>query len=498
MACKVHRVRYYNPKPQPINCVSFNKTSKQIAVARGDASIEIWDLNYAPYLVKFIPGVENGSVEALGWAKNRLLSTGLGGALIEWDLEKLCLKTTVLLTGYAAWCLDVNPDNTLVAVGTEQGYVNLYNVDNDEIVYRKLFDKQEGRILCCKFNNKGDVLVTVWEDLYFGMALLGTRGLVIHGEKLISVGVDGYLTFSSYPPKWVMRLPPMIPAPRSSICVQKKLLLLRYSNHLEVWKLGLYATNNDGNVLISNVNTTLDSSQTENNDLEQDSTIDVISRAKAENTQKQTLKLTGKPTKLVSVQTKGKKQIQCCALSPSGELVVYSTASNIRMLKLDTEDEEQSNISLSKLLINGLPEGGYLQAKSILHLYISKKSPKGVTYLVVADTVGCISVWTQNAKKFEFYVSLPQYHCLPSALVVDSQREYLIVTYVDQKEAVEPVAKRKSKPGSKNVGLRIVPIKYLAGFHWMDQDEAVTLEVLPENIVSQLPPIAATKRHGHI
>lgn len=708
MACKVHRVRYYNPKPQPINCVSFNKTSKQIAVARGDASIEIWDLNYAPYLVKFIPGVENGSVEALGWVKDRLLSTGLGGALIEWDLQKLCLKTTVLLTGYAAWCLDVNPDNTLVAVGTEQGYVNLYDVENDEIIYRRLFDKQEGRILCCKFNNTGNVLVTgsintirVWNvdtghaitrmsvsrrgrevivwcldilsdntivsgdslgRLIFWDGTLGdqiesysthkadilsiavsddekslfcsgvdpvimnfikvnkntgklteahwvknvqrnihehdVRGLVIHGEKLISVGVDGYLTFSSYPPKWVMRLPPMIPAPRSSICVQKKLLLLRYSNHLEVWKLGSYATNDDGNVLISNVNTTLDSSQTEANDLEQDSTIDVISKAKAENTQKQTLKLTGKPTKLVSVQTKGKKQIQCCALSPSGELVIYSTATNIRMLKLDTEDEEQSNISLSKLLINGLPDGGcdcvaftedsntmvihtagtlhvlqvdleagatpvqtinlekHLQAKSVLHLYISKKSPKGVTYLVVADTVGCISVWTQNAKKFEFYVSLPQYHCLPSALTVDSQREYLIVTYVDQKiveyelqekrftswpgaalppewysrksvvssisvhptrnsvlfqdetslwvvdrtaqEAVEPVAKRKSKPGSKNVGLRIVPIKYLAGFHWLDKDEAVTLEVLPENIVSQLPPIAATKRHGHI
>ena len=99
-------------------------------------------------------------MEALGWVKDRLLSTGLGGALIEWDLEKLYLKTSVLLTGNAAWCLDVNPENSLVAVGTEQGYVNLYSVDNDEIIYNKLFDKQEGRILCCKFNNTGNVLVT--------------------------------------------------------------------------------------------------------------------------------------------------------------------------------------------------------------------------------------------------------------------------------------------------------------------------------------------------
>ncbi|XP_021181537.3 U3 small nucleolar RNA-associated protein 4 homolog [Helicoverpa armigera] len=710
MASKVHRVRYYNAKPQPINCVSFNKTSKHIAVARGDASIEIWDLSYAPYLIKFIPGVENGSVEALGWVNDRLLSTGLGGALIEWDLDKLCLKTTVLLTGYAAWCLDVNPDNTLVAVGTEQGYVNLYSVENDEITYNKLFDKQEGRILCCKFNNTGNVLVTgsintirVWNvatghaisrmsvtrrgrevivwclgilsdntivsgdslgRLIFWDGTLGdqiesysthkadilsiavsddekslfcsgvdpvimnfikvnknsgkqseaqwvknvqrnihehdVRGLVIHGEKLISIGVDGYLTFSSYPPKWVMRLPPMIPAPRSSICSRKKLLLLRYSNLLEVWKLGSYATNNSGNVLVTNINTELDSqidSQTENNDLEQDSTIDIINKAKAENTQKQSLRLTDKPVKLLSVQTKGKKQIRCCQLSPTGELVVYSTATDIRLFKLETDDE-QSNVSLSKVLINGLPAGGcervaftedsnmllvhsagvlhvlqvdteagatpvqtitldkYLKGKTLLHLFISKRSPNGVVYLVVADTQGSIAVWTQNAKKFEFYVSLPKYQCVPSALTVDSQQENLIVTYVDQKiveyelqekrfsswpgsalppawlsrksavscvaahpsrdavvfqdetslwimektaqEASEPVAKRKSKPGSKNVALRIVPIKYLADFHWLDTDEAVTLEVLPENIVSQLPPIAATKRHGHI
>lgn len=34
MACKLHRVRYYNPKPEPINCVSFNKANKTLAVAR--------------------------------------------------------------------------------------------------------------------------------------------------------------------------------------------------------------------------------------------------------------------------------------------------------------------------------------------------------------------------------------------------------------------------------------------------------------------------------
>lgn len=117
-------------------------------------------MNYAPLLLTFIPGVENGSVEAIVWADDRLFSTGLGGSLVEWDLTKLCMKKSVLLTGYAAWCLDVNPAKTIVAVGTEQGYINIYSIENNDIVYKSLFDKQEGRIMCCKFDHTGNMLVT--------------------------------------------------------------------------------------------------------------------------------------------------------------------------------------------------------------------------------------------------------------------------------------------------------------------------------------------------
>lgn len=65
-----------------------------------------------------------------------------------------------MLTGYAAWCLDVDEAKTIAAVGTEQGYVNIYSVTDGDIEYKKLFDKQEGRILCCKFNKDGNILVT--------------------------------------------------------------------------------------------------------------------------------------------------------------------------------------------------------------------------------------------------------------------------------------------------------------------------------------------------
>lgn len=59
------------------------------------------------------------------------------------------------------------------------------------------------------------------------LLLCSFRALIIVDEKLVSVGADGYLTLSSYPPKWVMRVPPIIPLPRSAVCAKKKLLLLR-------------------------------------------------------------------------------------------------------------------------------------------------------------------------------------------------------------------------------------------------------------------------------
>lgn len=76
--------------------------------------------------------------------------------------------------------------------------------------------------------------------------------------------------------------------------------------------------------------------QDSNNELEQDTEIDVKNDINIEKQHEtKSLKVTLKPVKLVSIQTKGNKQIKCCELSPSGELIVYSTDSNFRMLKLE-------------------------------------------------------------------------------------------------------------------------------------------------------------------
>uniref|UniRef100_A0A182P0Z3 Anaphase-promoting complex subunit 4-like WD40 domain-containing protein n=1 Tax=Anopheles epiroticus TaxID=199890 RepID=A0A182P0Z3_9DIPT len=160
-ACQLHNVQFYNLLPRAIVCSSFGSTSKKLALARDDGTIEIWNMANAPFLEKTIPGGEGVSIEGLAWAGQRLFSVSLAGTLVEWDLGKMPrVKQSILVTGNAAWCVDVSKDERLLAVGTEGGYINVYRLDNDELTYERILDKQEGRIICCNFDYTGDFLVT--------------------------------------------------------------------------------------------------------------------------------------------------------------------------------------------------------------------------------------------------------------------------------------------------------------------------------------------------
>lgn len=72
----------------------------------------------------------------------------------------MAVENRLVVTGEAAFCLDVNNSNTLIAVGTEQGYLNIFKANDDELLFDRFFDKQEGRILCLKFSKTGEFIVS--------------------------------------------------------------------------------------------------------------------------------------------------------------------------------------------------------------------------------------------------------------------------------------------------------------------------------------------------
>ncbi|KAJ8927588.1 hypothetical protein NQ314_019933 [Rhamnusium bicolor] len=159
--CKIHNVRFYKLEPHAIRCMALQPSAKILAVSRSDASIEIWNLNNAWFIERTIASsTENFSIEGLAWCGNRLFSVGLHGLLIEYDLYKLALKSRSAVTGEAAFCLDIDRYKLRIAIGTEQGYLNIFRVEDDGVYFEKFLDKQEGRIICLKFDPTGEFVVS--------------------------------------------------------------------------------------------------------------------------------------------------------------------------------------------------------------------------------------------------------------------------------------------------------------------------------------------------
>ncbi|KAG8034811.1 hypothetical protein G9C98_007887 [Cotesia typhae] len=158
---KIHNVRFYNLEPRSIVCMCYDNVNEKLAVARNDNTIELWNVSYAPFLESTIVDHLEESIESMVFInQNRLLSTGLRGFVTEYNLSTLSKKKELAVTGGASWCLDINPSKTRVAVGTEDGYINIFTVLEDFLRYEGLLDKQKGRILCIKWDTTGNRIFT--------------------------------------------------------------------------------------------------------------------------------------------------------------------------------------------------------------------------------------------------------------------------------------------------------------------------------------------------
>lgn len=180
---QVHNVRFFDLTPRSGHCMAYCHQRKLLAVSRADMSIEIWNFSIpnSPILERSIPGeASEGSIEALAWAKPksensedskqwRLFSAGLHGLVIEHRLESKEIKDYLhyypqrnswAVTSGAGWCMKFNEASGKLAIGTEEGFVCLFDVIKDGLDFDKVLDKQEGRILCLEWHSEGKHIVT--------------------------------------------------------------------------------------------------------------------------------------------------------------------------------------------------------------------------------------------------------------------------------------------------------------------------------------------------
>ncbi|KAJ7107652.1 WD40-repeat-containing domain protein [Mycena crocata] len=77
----------------------------------------------------------------------RLFSSGGGSDLLEWDIDRGCVRRTISSQGGSIWSMSINPASTLLALGCEDGTVRLLSLADDTLTHHRRFDRVKCRVL---------------------------------------------------------------------------------------------------------------------------------------------------------------------------------------------------------------------------------------------------------------------------------------------------------------------------------------------------------------
>uniref|UniRef100_T1HB54 WD_REPEATS_REGION domain-containing protein n=1 Tax=Rhodnius prolixus TaxID=13249 RepID=T1HB54_RHOPR len=451
-----------------------------------------------------------GTIEGLAWYNKRLFSVGLQGSVIEYDLRKHEPKILHTL------------DTSASKAGTDDGYINIFDIYEDELVYNKLMDKQEGRISCISWDSSGDYLITgsvdtirVWkvstghaihrlltgrdmkmkETVVWALAVTddftiisgdsrgklcfwdGNNGVsiatyhshkagilslclaedqnivycagvdpliasyervkmrgseelvkwvkstqrVIHdhdvkclvtcGNVLYSGGVDGYLAQSSYPPKILIKYPPLLQSPCVALAPKVKYLLLRYPNSVTVWKLNI--GKNPIKLIEWRPPTGL---RVKSASISANGQWFVCSTA--DRLRLYSLKIVDHKPKLIKVKIRSKKCLvsHCTVFSTdSKSLVIGTLEGKICVIDLD------SPTATVKQIFRPHKENYFND--NLKHIAVSEKAD----YIAASDLSSTVVVW-HNGK---YYCTLPVRKCPITSMAIQPGTDYLVLVYSD-------------------------------------------------------------------
>ncbi|CAO1370882.1 unnamed protein product [Diamesa serratosioi] len=568
---KLHGIKFYNIVARGIKYLAHNKESgERLGVVRNDSTIEIWNLLNSPFLERTIPGNLFSSVEAICWVGNRLFSVGIGEGIIEWNLKTLAATNRVLLTGDKACCIDYHKEKEIIAVGTEEGIINIFDVSDDDLQFHKILDRQDGRIICCKFHHTGNYLVTgsqdtvrVWdvekghvihkmstgrsekkqETIVWCLEVLkdftiltgDSRGRVtiwdgnmgcqiesmpalkadvlcltvtadeqsfycsgvdqtlkrfskvtttkdgikleqwvkslkrstvhshdvlaivaINDTQIVSGGIDGFLAITSSDFRTFNKFGPFLQKPFVTVAQESRLVLLKYVNYLEVWKLGM--ASDEFNKFVKEEEKDSDDSDDDNAD---DDDLKKVTESKD-------YKLNEIPEKLLELRSKNDEHIICNAISSDGKWIVYSTIQAIRLFQFKVNKKAQPSLQMVKELpqemepclntmfssdskslfivkkdgsccVFGLDNNDvmYKQTmdlakhhKDYIHMTTISSCSK---YIVFASLCNNLSIWKLVKNEWQFYKNLPKYTFPATAMEIHQDSTTLVVAFSNQK-----------------------------------------------------------------
>ncbi|CAF3602652.1 unnamed protein product [Rotaria sp. Silwood1] len=159
----VHRTHLYKPRLSSILSLAHHHQSSSsnhlLAVLRSDHSIELWNTHDSFTLERTIqPRNASHSPELVLWLEKYLITAGLDGQLIAYDPITFEILTSCHAAGGAIWSITKHETTRQIAVGTETGHVNIYQIDEDATQFSLATSvcKQAARIVSLAWHTTDD------------------------------------------------------------------------------------------------------------------------------------------------------------------------------------------------------------------------------------------------------------------------------------------------------------------------------------------------------
>ena len=141
----VHRTHLFKPRISSILSLAHHcqnsSTNHLLAVLRSDHSIELWNTHDSFTLERTIqPRNPSHSPELVLWLDKYLITAGLDGQLIAYDPITFEISTSCYIAGGTIWSMAKHETTRRIAVGTETGHVNIYQLDEVQILLLEIFN----------------------------------------------------------------------------------------------------------------------------------------------------------------------------------------------------------------------------------------------------------------------------------------------------------------------------------------------------------------------
>ncbi|OAD61377.1 Cirhin [Eufriesea mexicana] len=472
-------------------CMDVNHKKTCLAVGTEDGYINTFTVTSDTLIYERIFDKQKGRILCIKWDNTgEMIYTGSADTIRVWNaisghaIHKMTTSRKEAKKETIIWCLEVTDDNVIIS-GDSRGCLSFWDphmgtlIESHEShtadILAVTLSHDMNTVYCagvdpvvrsfCKITMKSSGRPQWVKGIERRLHAHDVRALVEANGKLYSAGVDGYLAQSSYPPKVLVKYPPLLQLPCATVCRKSRCILLRYTNFLELWRLGSSTKVSPESIRPGMFH-----------------------------------QLEEEPIKLLQLKTKRDENIISYAINKDSKTIVYSTDSHARVFNFDVvegdaqlsrNDTDIFAIKIQKMLFS--PNGRLFVTinndgkKNIVTLYkVEKKHLRHLDsfhtdkesivnlglvcfspddkYFICADRYGRIAVYNiSNTASNDASAAwlLPKYSCPPTAMAVQKSTLNLVIVYSDHKIVEYNILQRQYTKFSNNLQSRL-PKQWLA------------------------------------